>query len=132
MEDAADIYGLDLITEHSLVRVLPRDPSKRNLEEISHINGNIHAPVNKGDRIGYVEFLKDGISIGKVDLIAARDIEYEPAPVTLATLTQNPETIVDNLYFKIGICCAVVIILFIIIRLILKVLSRRSRSRKSY
>jgi D-alanyl-D-alanine carboxypeptidase/D-alanyl-D-alanine carboxypeptidase (penicillin-binding protein 5/6) len=132
VEDAADIYGLDLITEHSLVRVLPRDPSKRNLEEISHINGNIHAPVNKGDRIGYVEFLKDGISIGKVDLIAARDIEYEPAPVTLATLTQNPETIVDNLYFKIGICCAVVIILFIIIRLILKVLSRRSRSRKCY
>ena len=132
VEDAADIYGLDLITEESLVRVLPKDVSKRNIQEISHLNGNIHAPVNKGDKIGYVEFLKDGVPIGRVDLLAARDIEYKPDPVSLVTITQNPETIMDNLYFKIGVCSAGLIIFFIIARLVLKALSRRSRSRKYY
>ena len=132
VEDAADIYGLDLVTEDSLVRVLPKDLSQRNIQEISHINGEIHAPVNKGDRIGYVEFLKDGVSIGKVDLIAARDIEYKPNPVSLTALTQHPETILDNIYFKIGICCAAFIIFLILVRLFVKALSRRSRSRRYY
>ena len=131
VEDAADIYGLDLITEESLVRVLPKDVSKRNIQEISHLNGNIHAPVNKGDKIGYVEFLKDGVPIGRVDLLAARDIDTS-GPVSLVTITQNPETIMDNLYFKIGVCSAGLIIFFIIARLVLKALSRRSRSRKYY
>ena len=132
VEDAADIYGLDLVTEESLVRVLPKDVSQRNIQEISHINGVIHAPVNKGDRIGYVEFLKDGVSIGKVDLVAARDIEYKPNPVSLSALTQHPETILDNIYVKIGICCAAFIIFLIIVRLFAKALSRRSRSRRYY
>ena len=111
--------------------MLPKDVS-RSIQEISHLNGNIHAPVNKGDKIGYVEFLKDGVPIGRVDLLAARDIEYKPDPVSLVTITQNPETIMDNLYFKIGVCSAGLIIFFIIARLVLKALSRRSRSRKYY
>lgn len=132
VEDAADIYGLDLVTEDSLIRVLPKDMSKRNIQETSHINGEIHAPVNRGDKIGYVEFLKNGVPFGRVDLIAARDIEYKPDPVTLAALAQNPQSIIDSLYFKIGTGCAALIILSFFVRLIIRALSRRSRSRKYY
>lgn len=136
VEDAADIYGLDLVAEDSLVCVLPKDVSQRDIKEVSHINGEIHAPVNKGDRIGYVEFLKDGVSIGRVELIAARDIEYKPAPVSLVELTQNPQTVIEsiteNLYFKIAICCAALIILLLIVRLFVRALSRRARSRRYY
>jgi len=136
VEDAADIYGLDLVAEDSLVCVLPKDVSQRDIKEVSHINGEIHAPVNKGDRIGYVEFLKDGVSIGRVELIAARDIEYKPAPVSLVELTQNPQTVIEsiteNLYFKTAICCAALIILLLIVRLFVRALSRRARSRRYY
>ncbi len=130
VEDAADIYGLDLITVDSLVRVLPRDESLWDIKEVSHLRENIYAPINKGDIIGYVEFTRGDISIGSIDLIAARSIEYKPEPVTLATLAENPESITDSIYFKIGICCAGFIILFVLLRIILKAISRRVHSRR--
>lgn len=130
VEDAADIFGLDLITDDSLVRVLPNDESRRDIREVSHLNEKIYAPVNKGDIMGYVEFLKGGSPIGRVNLIAARSIEYKPEPVTLVTLTENPESITDNIYFKIGVCSAGLIILFILLRAILKTISRSINSRR--
>ncbi len=132
VEDAADIYGLDLVTTDSLVRVLPKDDTKSSIQEISHVNENIFAPVNKGDIMGYVEFLKDGVSIGRIDLLAARSIEYKPAPVTLATLTSDPKKAVDNKYIKIGIFCAGFIVLFLILRIVLKTISRRYHSKKYF
>jgi len=134
VEDAADIYGLDLITSDSLVRVLPKEESRRDIREVSHLSEKIYAPVNKGDIMGYVEFFRGDSSIGSVDLIAARSIEYKPEPVTLVTLTENPQTIIDkiigNFYFKIGVCIAGLIIVFILLRVVLKTISRSINSRR--
>jgi D-alanyl-D-alanine carboxypeptidase len=129
VEEAADIYGLDLITTKSLVRVLPKDESQWNIQESSQVNENIYAPVNKGDIMGYVEFKKDGRSIGRIDLLAARAIEYKPAPVTLATLTSDPKKASENVYIRAGSIVAGLIIIFIIIRSILKAISKRSNHR---
>lgn len=130
VEEAADIYGLDLITTESLVRVLPKDESQWDIQETSHVNENIFAPVNKGDVMGYVEFKKGGRTIGRIDLLAARSIEYKPAPVTLATLTTDTKKVYENIYIRIGIFCAGFIVIFIILRIILKAISRRSNSRR--
>jgi D-alanyl-D-alanine carboxypeptidase (penicillin-binding protein 5/6) len=130
VEDAADIYGLDLITTESLVRVLPKDESQWNIKETSYVNENIYAPVNKGDIMGYVEFRKDGVPIGMVDLLAARSIEYKPAPVTLETLTTDPKKAAENIYVRIGLYCVGFIFVFIIIRTILKAFSRRRNSAR--
>jgi len=130
VKDAADIYGLDLITTDSLVCVLPKDNPRADISEVSHVYEDISAPVNKGDIMGYVEFLKNGVSIGKVDLIAARDIEYKPEPVTLSTLVENPESITENTYFRIAVIGTGIILLFIILRVILKTISRQINSRR--
>lgn len=130
VKDAADIYGLDLIAADSLVCVLTKDDPRADISEVSDVCDDISAPVNKGDIMGYVEFLKNGVAIGKVDLIAARDIEYKPEPVSLDALVENPKSIVENTYFRIGVICTGIMLFFIILRAILKSVSRRINSRR--
>ncbi len=132
VEEAADIYGLDLVTTESLVRVLPKDESQWDIQESSHVNEKIYAPVNKGDIMGYVEFQKDGESIGRINLLAARSIEYKPAPVTLATLTSGTKKASENIFIRVGLFCVGFIIVFFIIRIILKAISRRVNSKKYF
>lgn len=118
VEDAADIYGLDLITADGLTCVLPKDDTMGNIKEIPHVGDNISAPVNKGDIMGYVEFLKSGTSIGRINLLAARSIEHAPEPETPFP------------FIKIGLYAAGFVVFFIMLRLTLRRISLIVRSRK--
>jgi D-alanyl-D-alanine carboxypeptidase (penicillin-binding protein 5/6) len=117
VEDAADIYGLDLVTDDSLTCVLPKD-AMGNIKEIPHIGDSISAPVNQGDIMGYVEFLKNGTSIGRINLIAARSIEHAPEPKTPFP------------FIKIGLYAAGFVVFFIMLRLTLRFISRMVHSRR--
>lgn len=127
VEAALDTYGLDLITSDSLSCILPKLEALQNIKEIPHINDNISAPVNKGDIMGYIEYFKDDVSIGKVELTAARDILQKPVPVTLASRIKKA---FDSLYVKIALSVVGFLALFIILRKILRRVSRRYHSRK--
>ncbi len=131
VEEAADIYGLDLITTESLVRVLPKDESQWGIDEKSYVNEHIYAPVNKGDIMGYVEFTKEGSIIGRVDLLAARSIEYKPSPVTLETLVSDPKKASGNIYVRISLIGAGLIIILIIVRIIVRSILRASSRRSN-
>jgi D-alanyl-D-alanine carboxypeptidase/D-alanyl-D-alanine carboxypeptidase (penicillin-binding protein 5/6) len=127
VENTDDIYGLDLITTADLSCVLPKDKSLRNIKEIQHINDTISAPVNKGDIMGYVEFFKDEISIGKIELVAARSLEHKPEPESLKTVVQKAS---DNIYVKIGLCVFGFILFFILLRITLRRISRKVNSSR--
>lgn len=127
VENAADIYGLDLITTGSLNCVLPKDEPLRNIKEIAHINESISAPVNKGDIMGYVEFFKGEKLIGKIELIAGRTMEHMSEPETVKNRVTNA---LDNFFIRIGIYVAGVLLLFILLRIILRSISRRVHSHK--
>lgn len=127
VENAADIYGLDLVTTNSLSCIVPKASDRQNVKEIPHISASITAPVNKDDIIGYVEFTKNDVSIGKVDLVAARSIEPKPAPVTLAS---KIKTVVNNIFVRIGLYIAGFLLFFILLRATLRRISRRVNSRK--
>jgi D-alanyl-D-alanine carboxypeptidase/D-alanyl-D-alanine carboxypeptidase (penicillin-binding protein 5/6) len=127
VEDATDIYGLDLLTTEDLTCVLPAVDSFKHIKEIPHIRDNLTAPINKGDIIGNVEFLKDNVSIGKVDLVAARDIAQKPEPVTIAKSIKGTA---GNIYVKIVIIFIGLIIFLIILRSILRFISRRLKRRR--
>lgn len=127
VDNATDIYGLDLITTDSLNCVLPKDEALRNIKEIPHINESISAPVNKGDVMGYIEFFKDEKLIGKIDLLAGRTMEHIPEPVTMRT---RLETAFDNFFVRIGLYVAGFLLLFILLRITLRSISRRVHSRK--
>lgn len=127
VENASDIYGLDLITTESLTCVLPKEDAQRSIKEIPHISESISAPVNQGDIMGYVEFFKDDAPLGKINLVAARSIEHMPEPETLTTKAKK---ILDNLFVRIGLYAAGFIIFFIILRTVLRHISRRVHSRR--
>ncbi len=127
VENATDIYGLDLITTGSLTCVLPKDETRRNIKEIPHINESISAPVNQGDIMGYVEFFKDNISIGKIDLIAGRTMEHMPEPETIKTLIEKA---LGNFFVRMGLYAAGVLLFFLILRITLRTISRRINSNR--
>ncbi len=125
VDSAVDTFGLDLIISDSLICTLAKNAVLQNIKEIPYINDNISAPVNKGDIMGYVEFLKDDVSIGKVELTAGRSIAHKPAPVTLQMrITQAFRTT----YVRISLYVAGFLIFFMLLRKTLRHISRRARS----
>ncbi|MGE5614342.1 MAG: D-alanyl-D-alanine carboxypeptidase family protein [Bacillota bacterium] len=118
VENAADVFGLDLITAEGLKCILPKETSTSDIQEISHISDSISAPINEGDIMGYVEFLKDGVSIGKINLIAARNVDHAPIPETAFP------------YIKIGLYVAGFVVFFIMLKTILRRISRMVHSRR--
>jgi len=124
--DAADIYGLDLIISDTLTCVLPKEKSLDYIQEIPHINEDITAPVNEGDVMGYVEYLKNGVPIGKITLTAARSIERRPDPVTPVDMVLK---FLDTFYGKLAFAAAGFIIFLLILRAVFKRISRRAYAR---
>lgn len=127
VDSAIDAFGLDLVTSGDLTCTLPKDATLQNIKEIPHIDDNISAPVNKGDKMGYVEFFKDNVSIGRVDLTAAREIIHKPAPVTFQSRLLN---CLNTIYVKISISAIGILVFFIILRKTLRFISRRVNSRR--
>lgn len=127
VEAALDTYGLDLITSDSLTCILPKSAALQNIKEIPHINDNISAPVNKGDLMGFIEYFKDDVSIGKIELTAARDVAHKPEPVTLTT---RAKAAINSLYVKIALSVAGSLLFFMILRIILRKISRKLHSRR--
>jgi len=127
VENALDTYGLDLITSDSLTCILPKAEALRNIKEIPHISENVSAPINEGDIIGYVEYFKDDIPIGKINLLAARYIEHKPEPVTFSTKLKEA---LDSFYAKLALFMAGFIMFFIILRRTLRFVSRRVHARR--
>ncbi|HEX2944885.1 MAG TPA: D-alanyl-D-alanine carboxypeptidase family protein [Clostridia bacterium] len=127
VENAADIYGLDLVTTDSLSCIVPKDAALQNIKEIPHISTNVAAPVNKDDIMGYIEFTRNDVSLGKVSLIAARSIEPKPAPVTLASKVKD---FLHNIFVRIGLYSAGAIVFFLLLRMTLRRISRKVHSRR--
>jgi len=127
VDNAADIYGLDLVTTGSLSCIVPKDSAPQNMKEIPHISANVSAPVNKDDIMGYIEFTKDDKSIGKVDLVAARSIEPKPEPVTLVS---KAKCFLNNFFVRIGLYIAGFLLFFLLLRITLRRISRRVNSRR--
>jgi D-alanyl-D-alanine carboxypeptidase/D-alanyl-D-alanine carboxypeptidase (penicillin-binding protein 5/6) len=127
VESAMDEFGLDLTASGTLTCTLPKDTSVDSIKEIPHINSEVAAPVNKGDIMGYVEFLRDDSPIGRVELTAARDVASKPAPITVRTRILNA---LDSLYVKVSLSVAGFLIFFLILRKTLRFISRRVNARK--
>ncbi len=72
--DSSDEKALDLIAAKSLSTVLPKDKSKWDLKVVKQIKKNIEAPVKKGDTLGYIQYERKGIILGKVDLTASKSV----------------------------------------------------------
>ena len=51
-----------------------KEHQKTQVEVISHISNDLQAPINQGEKVGWLEIVCDGVSVGEVDIISENDI----------------------------------------------------------
>jgi len=126
VEDANDSVPLELITKGYLKYVLPNDANSWDVTEIPHIADTIIAPIKEGERVGYVDFQRNGQSIGIVDIVASRSV----MPKLQIVNTQKLKSFSDYTIVKITLFVISILLFFLLLRAVLKKISRTVNSRK--
>ncbi len=127
VEDAKDDAKLPLISESGLSAVMPSDNALWNLNiKQSFVSDSFKAPISKGEVLGHIEYENDGVSLGRVNIIAANDVEKS----FIAELKQSVYSFLGGTFKKIILSIAGVIIFFILLRIVLRRISRAVNSRK--
>lgn len=128
--DASFNPNLDILTEEGLECALPNDPEVWNdITKDVQINNEISAPVKKDTVLGSVEYKLKGTSLGKVNLIASRDVEklvIPPTPLKTAMSDFN-----SSIYSKVLGTLFAALVAFLGLRLILRKISRYRRQRRT-
>ena len=124
--DASFNPNLDLVAEEDFKCILPNDPDAFDtVTKNIKVKDNITAPIQKGAVLGSVEFVKDGFTLGEINLIASRNIEKmvptpEPSQKIISTFGKSKfSKVLINLFF--------VIVGFLLLRMTLRKISRRRR-----
>jgi len=108
---AAGNHNLDILASpEGLKCLLPNNSTKNDYEIEQHILENIEAPVKKGDVLGYIEVKKDGVTIGKIDAVASRDVEKKTAN--------------DPILKKVTTGALIFLLMFLMLRFTLRRISR--------
>ncbi|AEV69576.1 D-alanyl-D-alanine carboxypeptidase family protein [Acetivibrio clariflavus] len=129
--DASFNPNLDLVAAEDFKCILPNDPDAfDSVSKNIKVKENITAPVKKGTVLGSVEFVKDGFVLGEVNLIASRDIEkLIPTPVPSQKIMS---TVGNSRTFKTLKVLFFIVVGFLILRFILRKISRRRRMNRLY
>ena len=69
-----NIDTVDAMSDGTIRLFMPVEQHKWNISRIEYIKSEVHAPVENGDNIGYVEFRNGGRYAGRVNLIASSDV----------------------------------------------------------
>lgn len=123
--DASDDGKLDLVTNGKVEAILSNNKAEWNIEEKVTIKQDLKAPITKGTVLGNIVYQKDGISIGSVEIVSSRTIDQS---IKAETRDFTRKTISSSLFKYISIA-VIVVICFLILRKILRKISRRRKYR---
>lgn len=123
VEDASDDGKLNLVTNGTVESMLPNNKSEWSIEEKVTLDQDLKAPIKKGDILGNIEYKKNGVSIGKVDIVSSRTIDQSLKAKSRDFINKTMSTPIFR-YISIAV---IVVICFLILR---KILRKISRSRK--
>jgi len=129
--DAVDAERVEMITQGGIRYILPLDSERlsRELTSEKTLNEPFKAPIEKGQVLGNIEYFYKGKSLGTVSIIANNSIEK----TTIAQIRDKYMEIVGDERFILGLKIAGGVILFLIIlRFVIKIISRRSGRRRRY
>ncbi len=124
--DASDDGKLDLVTNATLEAILPNDKNEWNIEKKVTINPNLKAPIKKGDILGSIEYKKSGVSIGKISIVSSRTVDQS----FKAKAKDFINKIIRSSTFKYIFIAVIVVVCFLILRRILRKISRARNRRK--
>ena len=126
--DAGEGAALDLIAAEDFKYVAETGSDDKALSIKPVINTNIIAPVKLGDVLGYIQYEINGTVLGKVSLVAAKDInKKEPTIIENVAQSVKPDSPVK----KVLVVLASVLVFLVLLRFTLKYVSRRLRKKRS-
>ncbi|HOV28032.1 MAG TPA: D-alanyl-D-alanine carboxypeptidase family protein [Pseudobacteroides sp.] len=122
VEDSNNNEKIDLVAETDFSCAMPIG-STDELESEEKIQTSVKAPVKKGDKLGVVEYKKNGVLLGSVNVVASKDVEK--AVVVADNKDEAAKS--DNIVKKILIPIVAICVAFMILRFFMRRLSRRIR-----
>lgn len=123
VKDAADGDKVDLITNGVIEALLPNDKTQWQLDKKINIKQDVKAPVKKGTVLGSIEYTREGVSLGKVDIVSSRTVEQ-----TLKSKSKDyVKGVTSTSLFKYIVIGVILIICFFILRFILRKISRKRK-----
>ncbi|HHW31892.1 MAG TPA: D-alanyl-D-alanine carboxypeptidase [Clostridiaceae bacterium] len=118
---------LNIVADNSISAVLPVENYNASLNTKEYIKPRIEVPVYKGDILGYLEYENNGITLGRVNLVASKTIEKV---ILEKTSTEKIKEVFTNpVFLKVAKISTCVIIGFALLRFTLRRISRRYRRR---
>ncbi len=123
VKDGANGDKVDLITNGVIEALLPNDKNEWRLDKKINVRQDIKAPLKKGTVLGNIEYTRDGVSLGKVDIVSSRTVEQ-----TLKSKSKDyVKNLTSNNLFKYIVIGVIIIICFLIMRIILRKISRKRK-----
>ena len=115
-----------LTARQSLRALLPNEFDSSLIEKTITIIPNIRAPINKGDIVGYAYYSFEGVSLGKVNLVASKNVEIQQAKVFAYKMI----AFLNSLWIKIPFYILFYFVLFVIIcRSVMYMIKRKKRAK---
>ncbi len=129
--DSMDNIPVDLQTLGTVTYLLPTSAEQLAAEVTTEeiLNTPFTAPITKGQVLGTKTWFYKGEEIGKIDLIAANDIEKT---ITAKIRDKFNELVQNQLLRKVILIAVIIIFAFIILRIILRIVSRRRNSYRRH
>lgn len=118
------IEKLDLITASDLNAVLPVNKSEWGIMENEKINRDIKEPIKKGDILGQIEYKRNGVTLGSVNIVASRNIGSVPEKPEMKN-AGNKQDSSFAYRFIIGILILLILLIVLVIARRIYVVSKR-------
>ncbi len=123
VKDAANGDKVDLITNGAIEALLPNDKNQWQLDKKINVRQDVKAPIKKGTVLGSIEYTREGVSLGKVDIVSSRTVEQ-----TLKSKSKDyVKDVTSNNLFKYIVIGVAVVICFLILRFVLRKISRKRK-----
>jgi D-alanyl-D-alanine carboxypeptidase (penicillin-binding protein 5/6) len=124
------IENLNVIANESINVILSLNGYDESLSKKQYINSQINAPVKQGEILGFLEYEKDGVLLGRVDLVAAESIEKIIIEDTFIDKLKKLAN--NNTFLKVVKTSITILVGFILLRFILKKISRKVRRKRIF
>lgn len=120
---AKDNMNVDLVTGNEFSCVLPVDKNEWKVIATENINPDIQAPIQKGDVLGYIEYERVGIRLGKVDLVAASAVEK-------SSMEKLKNTTGNSVFISIVKTVLIAVVCLFFLRIVLRLISRSRKAKR--
>ena len=129
VEDAVEgTELLNLVTQTGFSSSVSIGSGIKGIETKINVDSNISAPIQKGDVLGFVEYLDNGVSLGKVNLVAANAVSAKLAGSSGVEIIADES---EREYSYVLLYILLSLSFLVILRMVVRGICRRAKRKKS-